>query len=312
MTATTLDFPEAFRLAHHWRDQSERVRLRVTGPDRIRLLHNLTTNNIKALPPGGSCEAFVTSLQGKTLGFIQVHATHDALWLRSDAGTAASLLSHFQKYGALDDVEFHDESENTGELHVASSDAAWLAQAAAIAGPDCVIAPIEDSPLGLQGRTFVCNRTQFERLHDAVIRIATDRPSRELSAAEWDALRIEAGTPVFGCDITEANLPQEIARDAQAISFQKGCYLGQETVARLDALGHVNKILRRVRGTVAGNLVAGTPLDSEGKPAGVITSAANSLLTRLPVGLAMVRTAHAAPGTRLNAGALAVEIERIT
>ena len=69
-----------------------------------------------------------------------------------------------------------------------------------------------------------------------MIRARPDRPS--------NALRIEAGTPVFGKDVTEKNLPQEIGRDDRAISFVKGCYLGQETVARIDALGHVNQVLK--------------------------------------------------------------------
>ena len=63
----------------------------------------------------------------------------------------------------------------------------------------------------------------------------------------FDAARIESGTPLFGRDITDENLPQEIDRDRLAISFTKGCYLGQETVARIDALGHVNRLLRAVK-----------------------------------------------------------------
>jgi folate-binding protein YgfZ len=68
----------------------------------------------------------------------------------------------------------------------------------------------------------------------------------DLDSSAFEVLRIEAGVPASGRDVTPDNLPQEVARDSQAINFVKGCYLGQETVARIDALGHVNKLLRGI------------------------------------------------------------------
>ena len=113
----------------------------------------------------------------------------------------------------------------------------------------------------------------------------------------FEVLRIEAGTPVFGKDITEKNLPQEIGRDARAINFVKGCYLGQETVARLDALGHVNQILRGL--VFEPGALARSPvhLESEGKNVGVASSCAFSPVRNAPVALVIVRTSQMAPGT---------------
>jgi len=111
-------------------------------------------------------------------------------------------------------------------------------------------------------------------------------------------LRIEAGTPVYGKEITEKNLPQEIGRDDRAISFVKGCYLGQETVARLDALGHVNQLLK---GLVfeAGSPCPepGSPVEDAAKRVGAITSSAFSPVRDAPIALAIIRTSHIAPLT---------------
>ncbi len=114
-------------------------------------------------------------------------------------------------------------------------------------------------------------------------------------------MRIEAGTPVFGRDVTEKNLPQEFARDDRAISFVKGCYLGQETVARIDAVGHVNQILKGLAfepGTACP--APGSALESDGKRVGTITSAVDSPWRAHPVALGLIRTGHAAAGTVLR------------
>jgi folate-binding protein YgfZ len=123
-----------------------------------------------------------------------------------------------------------------------------------------------------------------------------------------EAARIEAGAPLFGRDITLENLPQEVGRDAQAISFTKGCYLGQETVARIDALGHVNKLLVGVK--FAGDQLpaARTPLRAGGKSAGEVTSAAWSPRLGAVLALAYVKRLLAKPGTRLESDAGSAEV----
>src|SRR5262249_36461564 len=110
-------------------DRSDRARLYVTGPDRAKFLHNLTTNDIKRLPPGRGCEAFVTSLQGKTLGYVLLHALDDRILLRSDAGGLVHALLHFKKYGVFDDVAWEDASPATFEYHLAGARAEELLKA---------------------------------------------------------------------------------------------------------------------------------------------------------------------------------------
>jgi tRNA-modifying protein YgfZ len=123
----------------------------------------------------------------------------------------------------------------------------------------------------------------------------------------WQAIRLESGWPLFGVDFDGSNLPQEVNRDAQAINFRKGCYLGQETIARIDALGHVNKRLATVRiegdePAVRGELTAGD------KEAGWLTSVAWSPRFESWLGFAMLRRGVNDPGTKLACGNQPAEV----
>ncbi|MEX0585541.1 MAG: glycine cleavage T C-terminal barrel domain-containing protein, partial [Pirellulales bacterium] len=115
-----------------------------------------------------------------------------------------------------------------------------------------------------------------------------------------ESARIERGWPLFGRDISQANLPQEVARDERAINLNKGCYLGQETVARIDALGHVNRRLVGVQFSGEAIPAAGTELLADDKNVGKVTSAAWSPRLDAPLSLAYVRRGHDAPGTDLE------------
>jgi folate-binding protein YgfZ len=150
---------------------------------------------------------------------------------------------------------------------------------------------IRESPTGRPGLTLIF--------------ASADRPSfpevATLDPETFETLRIEGGTPCFGRDITAANLPQEVDRNAVAISFVKGCYLGQETVARLDALGHVNKVLI---GAIAENERVPSPgsiLRADGKDVGVVTSSTFSPASSRGVVIGYVKSAQAGPGVELTA-----------
>ena len=114
-----------------WCDRSDRVRLEVAGPDRSKFLHNLTTNDVKRLPVGRGCEAFVTSLQGKTLAFVTLLACADSILVCTDPGGLVVALPHFQKYGVFDDIALEDRSVSTFEIHLAGPAAGNLIQQSA-------------------------------------------------------------------------------------------------------------------------------------------------------------------------------------
>jgi tRNA-modifying protein YgfZ len=295
-----------------WVHRPDAVVLQVTGGDRVKFLHNVTTNDIKRLPAGRGCEAFVTSLQGKTLAYVTLLIDEAQILLRTNRAGLASLLPHFEKYGALDDVTWTDRSAETVEYHLAGpireDDVFWKLRIAFPGSEPCshLLTELGRAPVRIireqltpsPGFTILASSEDESALQSTF----TSMGIEALDPADFEAERIEAGTPVFGQDITPDNLPQEVGRDAQAISFVKGCYLGQETVARIDALGHVNKLLKGLRMESGDAPVpsAGTPLLHEGKTVGTVTSAAFSSRWQRPVMLAYVRAAQAQAGALLE------------
>ena len=299
----------AYAAAHEsavFLDRSDRARLEITGTDRAKFLHNLTTNDVKRLPVRQGVEAFVTSPQGKTMGFVILHALEDRILLRADPGGVALVLPHLQKYGVFDEVSIENVSGPTFEYHLAgpSAESAVLEICGLLPEPGDLRTTVLDegnsrlireSPFGVPGYTLIGPVSQASALRGRMGGLI------ELDLATAEALRIEAGTPVFGRDLNGDNLPQEVSRDDRAINFVKGCYLGQETVARLDALGHVNKILRglRIVGGEPDTPAVGAPIEADGKLLGKITSATYSEGLKCPVALGYVRISHATPGTEV-------------
>ncbi len=292
-------------------DRSASIRLAVLGPDRAKFLHNLTTNEIKRKPVGSGCETFVTSPQGKTIGYFTALIGESELLLRTNAGGLALALPHFEKYGLFDDVRWEDRTATTFEYHVVGSniERRMAAQGISLPGPENLqhtdailggrpVQIIRESPFGFAGLTIVGKQAESGSALDDFREM--DAALQAPSPQEVEGLRIEAGMPEFGRDITPENLPQEIGRDECAISFVKGCYLGQETVARLDALGHVNKILKGLKIEGEDLPEPGTALlSADGKPAGVITSVGLSPRTARPIAMGIIRVAFPA-GTCLT------------
>lgn len=294
---------ELFRL-----DRTDRERLEITGPDRAKFLHNLTTNDIKRLAAGQGVEAFVTSPQGKTLGYVSILATDDRLIVRTDPGGLAGVLPHFKKYGVFDDIALDDVRDQTFEVHLAGARAEDVLTSLGCVMPEAgelrhgpaelaskPVRVIRESPFGVPGFTLIGPRAGAEAVEHALAEHVA-----ELQADEAEVLRIEAGTPVFGRDVTPDHLPQEVDRDDRAINFVKGCYLGQETVARIDAIGHVN---RQLRGLVVVGDEAPPPsatIQVADKPVGVVTSSAFSARRGSPVALGYVRVSHRDAGTAVS------------
>ena len=131
---------------------------------------------------------------------------------------------------------------------------------------------------------------------------------RPCGAEVFEIVRVEAGFPWYGRDIHEDCLPQEVNRDAQAISFTKGCYLGQETVARIDALGHVNRKLAGVRWYGSEMLQSGQELTVAGQAIGRVTSAVWSPRARAVLALAYLRHGFDQPGARLETASGVAEV----
>jgi hypothetical protein len=313
-TALPDDLVAEYRAAREsavWADFSDRTKLEVRGRDRARFLHNFCTNDIKRLKPGQGCEAFVTTAQGKIVAHLRVYCEPESLWLDTVPAMAEPLIRHFDRYIIADQVELLDRTASLHQWIVTGPRAADLLAATAAGTPlpngDLVHAEVQLAgvPSRVRGSSLLGDGG-FDILCDAgsslAVRTAFERSGlRAIGAETMAVLRIEAGTPQAGVDIDDTNLPQEVGRDRQAISFTKGCYLGQETVARIDAHGHVN---RRLVGLVFPSCQAmaprGSVLLAAGKEVGNVTSCAISPGLGSTIGLGYVRRGHEAPETPLE------------
>ena len=286
-----------------------RTQLELSGADRAIFLHNFCTSDIRKLKVGDGCETFITDAKGGVLGFVLVFCTPETLVLETAPGQAAKLSAHLDRYIIREKVEIHDRSQQWAELLVAGPEAAELfarAGASGIAG-----ALYGHNQVRLVGSTVWLRRVDMAGPESFLLSFPRENLStvkNELLSlggtlcdpAAIEAARIESGFPLYGQDIHDRTLPQEVDRDRRAISFTKGCYLGQETVARIDALGHVNKTLAGVKFSGSELPAAGTELRAGEAAVGQVTSAAYSPRLNAPLALAYIRRGHNSPGTKLS------------
>ena len=291
-------------------DLSSRAQIELTGRDRQKFLHNFCTNDIRVLTPGRGCEAFVTNVQGKVLGYVFAFAGEDALWLDSVAGSEERIVQHLDKYLITEDVEFRSCTADWGELLATGPDAAErLGRLGLDVSPlppfghfpvhvdDLAVTVRRVDLLGTPGYLLGASRDHLAELWQRLVQQGV----APCGSAAFHVLRIEAGMPNYGLDISDANLAQEVGRTAQAISFTKGCYLGQEPIARIDALGHVNQELRGLRLEGGPVPIPGSPIVAAGSPReiGRVTSSALSYSRDLPVALAYLRRNYTSPGAQV-------------
>jgi len=291
-------------------DFTSRTQLELTGADRASFLHNLCTNSVRDLAPGSGCEAFVLNVKGHIVGDVFIFASPNSHVVETVPGQGEKLLAHFDRYLIREDVGLRDRSQEWAEALLAGPRAASILGQLGLTSPigrlTHVAAQLNNHPLwlrkvdltGPEDFLVACPHDNFAGMRASLISAGAAACGEEA----FQAARIEHGTPLYGTDIGEDNLPQEIGRDQLAISFIKGCYLGQETVARIDALGHVNRLLRGVRFWCDAVPSAGTPLfsDSSNKPVGQITSSCWSPRLKSPLALAFLKRGHHEPGMRLN------------
>ena len=286
-----------------------RTVIEVRGNDRTQFLQSFCTNDVKKLAPGQGCEAFVTNHQGKTVGHGFIFCEAERLVIGTVAGQAAALIAHFDRFVISEDVTFRDLSEQVQIFLVAGSTAAATLRTLTSSDPPAEMLSFNHPPIAGCGCTQF--RVPYSGADSCFIRTsvgdaATVRAALESAGARpchadaVEAARIEAGFPYFGRDITDENLPQEVGRNQQAISFTKGCYLGQETVARIDAVGHVNRLLVGARFQADEVPAPATRLSVGDKEVGHVTSACYSPTLQAPLALGYVRRPHAKPGSNLE------------
>lgn len=284
--------------------------LELTGADRIRFLNNLTTCDVAGLAVGGSIRGFVVDVQGKVLADADVVALEERLRLRLPAGRGGAIVAHLLKYRIAERVEV----EPRAELEIAElrgRRASELLAALGVAAPVERGAHVEAEIGGALVRLRSLPRAREPRFE---LVAESGRLSKALGAlkaagggvglvdptpVEVEATRIEDGELAWGVDYDASNFPQETGESA-AISTTKGCYLGQEVIARIHFRGQVQRQARGLKFEPGATVAAGEELSFEGRPAARVTSVAQSAALGRPVGLALVHRRAAAPGTRLS------------
>jgi len=267
---------QALRENAAWLDLSARGRIVARGRDRARLLHNLTSNEVKKMVPGQGCYAFLLNPQGRIQADLCLFCFDDRFLLDTEPELRAKVAQHIRRYIIADQVELEDATAQSACVEVAGPAAPAILQ-----GPDvdyshvpwdeCTAARV--TVTGQPGYRIFC---PAENKPGVVARLEA---AGAIAATAEDAriVRIENGVPRFGDDIRDTSLPQE-TRQMHAVSFTKGCYLGQEIVERIRARGHVNRQLVRLE------------FDGNHAPEGAeITSSVISPSTGKTVALAYVR-----------------------
>ena len=296
-------------------DVSDRTQLEMSGADRHSFFHGFCTNDIKGLAAGCGCEAFLCNVKGRLLGHVFVFAGETFLVIESVPGQGEPLTSHLGKYHLVEDIELVDRTETLAEFLVTGPEAVQQLSAAGlnVAGLEpwrhtTLDVSIAESMtechakrVDIFGSPAFLISTATEQA-DSLWQHVTESGITPAGTGVFESLRIEAEFPVYGIDLSDENLAQEAARTEQAISFQKGCYLGQEPIARLNAMGHVNKALQSFVIDSPELPPVGTALlnpKNEEKEAGRATSVAWSWSSEKPIGLGMVRSLFHTAGTEL-------------
>jgi tRNA-modifying protein YgfZ len=276
-------------------DRSERGKLALTGSQAKELLSGQVTNDIEALAAGEGCYAALLTNKGKMLADLRVIDAGGELWLDTERVALQALFDTLRRGAVGWQAELHKRTVQQALLSLVGPRAAQAVggevgpelsnRAAQLGGADVLLVATD---LGVD---VVCSAEDAER-----VRGALDVPVVPEAAAE--VLRVESGRPRYGLDLDEGTIPQEGGLNERAVSFTKGCYVGQETVARLHYRGKPNRHLRGLRFSDA--VPTGTPLLLGEREVGRVGSSVVSPRFG-PIGLALVRR-EASVGDELVAG----------
>ena len=294
-------------------DESTRTILSVSGDRSGDMLHGLVTNDVKHLSVGQGLYAFMLTPKGRPVAEMRLLRLDAAFWMDVPASCLESGLAHLRKY--LPPIFARSDETDTCRLGVVGPRAAAAIDGWAGASVTEGLDPLDSRPLDVAGRDALLARREViegpgfdlyvsaddrEDVHSGLLDSVLELGGREVGPEAWEVLRVERGIPVFGRDFSEENLAQETAQDARAISFDKGCYTGQEVVARIHFRGHVNRILRGCRlvdpsadPSGGPTLAAGRPLFEGDRERGLITSpVASPRFGHIALGLVRTEIEH--------------------
>lgn len=259
----------------------------VTGPDAAKFLQGFCTNDVVRLAEGESCEAFFTDVKARVLAFGWVTRLADRCVVLLSSNEAPALTAHLDRYLL----------SAAAEVALLDNEVSYFFLSSRLAS--------EEDHLCLPVPSYGSEATVVVGDDDLANQLAVDG-WQPMTLADFERTRIRLGVPRDRTDVDARNFPQEVDRNATAISFNKGCYLGQEPVARIDAMGQVNWLLCGLRFDGGEEIASETELLLEGKIVGRVTSFVTT--DDGAIGLGYVRREHAIPGTQLSIAEGTVEV----
>ena len=304
-------------------DFSFRGRICALGNDRAKFLHGQLTNDINRLQPGQGCYSALVTNKGKLESDLNVHCLENEILLDFEPGLTERVKERIERFIVADDVELCDVSDAFGLLSVQGPNAAEvvtrLKLSLELPKDSHGVAWLEDETLG--ALYVVCNprlesvgfdiyapEESIPAIADKLMAAAGELGGGAAGWSAFETARVLAGVPRFGCDMTESNLAPEAGIAERAISYNKGCYIGQEVLNRLHNFAEVNKSLRVLRIDVAEIPNDGDPVFDGEKQVGEITSAVREVGGDAAIALGYVRKGHNELGTKLRVGEAGAEV----
>jgi tRNA-modifying protein YgfZ len=288
-------------------DRSERGKLALSGSDAKSFMQGQVTNDVEALTPGSGCYAAFLTPKGKMLGDLRILEAGDELLLDSERISLQPLFNLIRQFSIGYDLQLHKRTLERGLLSLIGPAADAVASAAGLPAAEHSHMAAELAGVAARairtdvGIDLLCDASDTQALREALEHSGAAAVPESVA----ECLRIERGRPRYGIDLDDTVIPQEAGLNERAVSFTKGCYVGQETVARLYYRGKPNRHLRGLQ--CSEGVQTGDELSVAGRVVGRVGSVAVS--PRLgPIALALVRR-EAPPGTSVAVGASAVLAE---
>ncbi len=297
-------------------DRYYRSKLRIAGADAISFLNGQVTNDLAHLEVGHGVYAAATDAKGRCLGDPYIYRFPDSLMVDLEPSATEQTVASWQHHIIADEVTITDLSEEMNTVSVVGPHALETIRSVADGEVD-ELGPLTFAGISIAGQQVVVARSDFAGMaaYDLFLWTQALIPvwNRLLSAPErvrptpfgdaaLSTLMVEAGVVRYGRDLTERNLPQEAGIEQRAVSYNKGCYLGQEVICRIRSQGHVNRTLTGlvVSAEEEGRPAAGDKLIHEGKEAGWLTQVVDSPTLGRPLALGYVKRDLALPATTLR------------
>jgi aminomethyltransferase len=295
-------------------DKNYRAYVSFTGPDRVRYLNAILTNDIKGLAENRGTVSLLLNPQGHILAEIETYALREELFCVSYSMIRERLIAWMDKYIIMDDVTLTDETGQYATLAVegplgaevvrqvsgiALTEMAELQSKEGTAGSiPCRV--VKRSPGGVAGAEFVVEKTNVETLWGMLGEAVKKQGGGTMGYTALNALRLEQGVPWLGYDFGEKQIPHEAGLQESHISYTKGCYTGQEIVERVRSRGQTNRVRVLLKFDAAALPLAGEALLADGKEIGTITRAGFSPALQAGIGMGYVRREKSTTGSELQ------------